>query len=65
MADGADQALERAAMECDLFDKLQDAPFQEQYDAGLIEEDGSVIGNPNSFPGITHRRPAPQGLWDM
>lgn len=58
MGDMADQALERAAQECELFDKLQDAPFHEQYDAGLIDESGSVIGNPSS-------RPAPQGLWDM
>ena len=51
MGDGADQALERAATECELFDRLQDAPFEEQYDAGLIDETGATIGNPNSFPG--------------
>ena len=62
MGDGADQALERAAMECDLFDNLKDSTFEEQYEAGIIDETGSVIGNPNSYPG---RRPPPKGLWDM
>ncbi len=52
MGDAADQALERAERECELFDKLQDAPFHEQYDAGIIDETGSIIGNPNSFPGF-------------
>lgn len=53
MGDGADQTLERAAEECEHFDKFQDADPAIQYEEGLIDETGSIIGNPNSFPGRT------------
>ncbi len=65
MGDAADQALERAQRDIEHFDKFQDADLATQYEEGIIDETGSIIGNPNSFPGVTQRRPAPKGLWDM
>ena len=53
MGDGADQALERAAEECEHFERFRDSSPERQYEEGLIDETGSVIGNPNSFPGNT------------
>ena len=52
MGDGADQALEKAATESDLYENLKDASWEDQYDAGLIDEIGAVIGNPRSFPAM-------------
>lgn len=54
MGDGADQALERAAEEVNHFQKYQDSDLATQYDEGLIDESGSTIGNPRSFPGISN-----------
>lgn len=68
MGDGADQALERAAEECEHFNRFQDSSPAIQFDEGIIDETGSIIGNPGSFPGIdTERVPLQeiQGLWDI
>ncbi len=52
MGDGADQALERAAEKCEHFNGFRDS-FATQYEEGLIDESGSIIGNPGSIPGNT------------
>lgn len=46
----ADQALERAAEECEHFEKFKDSSQSIQYEEGLIDESGSIIGNPGSIP---------------
>ncbi len=51
MGEMADDALDRASRECELFDRMQDRPLQEQYEEGIIDETGSIIGNPGSIPG--------------
>lgn len=62
MGQGADDALERAAEECDHFERFRDSSPAIQYEEGLTDESGSIIGRPNSYPG---RRTPPKGLWDM
>ena len=65
MGDGADQALERAATESDMYENSRDASWEEQYDAGLIDETGAVIGNPGSFPAIPLSGRIDPGLLDF
>ena len=51
MGDGADQALERAAEECEHFERFRDSSPARQYEEGLTDESGALIGNPFTVPG--------------
>ena len=53
MGDGADFALERAEAEYEHFERYRDAPMHIQYDEGIIDERGQIIGDPFSYPGPT------------
>lgn len=50
MGDMADFALEAACDEDEHFMKYQDAPMETQYEEGLIDEYGALIGNPYNTP---------------
>lgn len=68
MGDAADQTLEKAQKEVEHFNRFQDSPPSVQFDEGIIDETGSIIGNPSSFPGINTERTSLQdieGLWDI
>ena len=46
----ADFALDCAADDVEHFEQYQDAPLSVQYEEGIIDEHGVLIGNPFSVP---------------
>jgi len=61
MGDAADQALERAEIEWDLYEKLRDSSLEDKIESGLWDEFGDLVGDPSSYPG----RQKPKGLFDF
>jgi len=50
MGDMADFALEGIEAEYEHYEKYKYADIGTQYDEGLIDEQGALIGNPSSYP---------------
>lgn len=46
MGDMADFALENAWDDIEHYEKFKDEPQPEQYEEGIIDENGCTIGNP-------------------
>jgi len=50
MGEMADFAIDNAFEEQEYHDRHKDDSLQEQYEAGIIDQNGVPIGNPNSVP---------------
>jgi len=50
MGEMADFVLDCAMDEDEHYDRFKDAPFSEQYEEGIIDENGVSIGNPTFIP---------------
>ena len=54
MGDMADFALGIAQRQVEHYERYKDAPLHEQYDEGIIDEQGITIGNPSSVSVVNH-----------
>lgn len=56
MGDGADMALDNAFDDMEHYERFKYSDHRTQYDEGIIDERGAIIGNPGSFPARTYKR---------
>lgn len=64
MGDGADMALNAAMDDYEHYERYKDAPLHIQYEEGIVNEMGGIIGNPNSLPCASYIRRKPTGPGD-